>query len=106
VGPRRRGKNETAIGNGSCERRVKYRFIEHPARSSRHHAGFVIGPALPRLHETQLRQAEIRHGASGSADILAKLWFDQDHNRAAAGAPIPGPVGACSGHVPFHAPVR
>src|SRR5262249_51764088 len=92
------GKNNPETGDRRRKRGEKPRRIEPPARPGRHHARFVIGPALPRIDEPQLRQAEIRHGAGGGADILAELRLDQDHDRAAAGAPIPGAVGACSGH--------
>ena len=89
VRPRRGGEDEAAIGDGGFERVVELGAVEDAAGAGRHHARFVIGPALPRLDQAQPRQAEIRHGAGGGADIFAKLRLDQDRRpgRAARSSP-------------------
>ena len=57
-----------------------------------------FGQALPRRHQPQPRQAEIRHGARGGADILAELRLDQNDDRAGRRGPFLRVVGSGSGH--------
>ena len=98
MGARGGGENERTVGNGAFERVVKRSAIEDAVGAGRHHARLVVRPGLPRPHQPQPRQAEIRHGAGHGADILAKLRLDQDHDRAGAFAPMLGLVGSCPGH--------
>src|SRR5581483_2924010 len=64
----------------------------------RHHLGARIGPFLPWLDQPQTPQAEIRHGAGGGADILAKLRLHQHDDGAAGVDPALAMVGSCAGH--------
>ena len=67
---------------------IKLGAVENAVGARRHHARLVVGPGLPRRDQAQPRQAEIRHGARGGADILAELRLDQDDDRAGASAQI------------------
>ncbi len=80
------------------QRVVEHGVVEDPAGAGRHDTGLLVWPALPWFDEPQARQAEIRHGARGSADILAELRLDQDDHRSWRRAPALGLVGAGARH--------
>ena len=102
VGARGRRKHEAAIGDGGLQGVEKRGAVEDAISAGRHHARLVIGPALPRLDDAQPRQAEIRHGAGGGADIFAELRLDQDDDRPGRRDPgscvlsVPAPGMQCS----------
>ena len=98
VGARGGGKDEAAVGDRGLQRVEKLGFVEDAVGAGRHHARLVVGPDLPRLDDPQPRQAEIRHGAGGRADILAELRLDQDHHRPGRLDPALGLVGAGAWH--------
>ena len=98
VGARGGGQHEAAVGDGGFEGVEKHGVVEDAVGAGRHHPRLVVRPGLPRPDQPQPRQAEIRHGAGGGADILAKLRLDQDDDRAGPLAPILGLVGAGAWH--------
>ena len=98
VGARGGGKDEAAVGDGRLQRVKKLGFVENAVGAGRHHARLVVGPRLARLDDPQPRQAEIRHGAGGSADIFAELRLDQHHDRPGRLDPAFGLVGAGAWH--------
>ena len=99
MGARGRGQDKRAVGNRRWQAVVKFGAVENSVGASRHHPRFVVRPRLARRDQPQARQAEIGHGASGRADILAKLRLDQNDNRAGGSDPILGLVGSCTGHL-------
>lgn len=76
-----RGEHETAIADRIIEAVVKYSPVKNSVGARRHHTGSFVGPSFLRLHQTQPRQAEIRHRAGRRTDVLAKLWLDQNDDR-------------------------
>ena len=93
-----RRQDEGAVGDRRFKAVVDDRAVENTVSAGRHHHRFVVRPALPRLDQTQPFQTEIRHGARGSADIFAKLRFDQHDDGRRPCAPSLGLVGAGARH--------
>ena len=63
------------------------RLVEDAVGAGGRHPGARVGPAVARLDQAQPRQAEIRHGARGGADVVAQLRLDQDDDRARPALP-------------------
>lgn len=88
--PRGRGIDIGAIldrGGGAV---VVQSGIQHPPRATGQRHGPLIGPAIARRNHAHPGEAEIPHGAGGSADILAHLRADQDEGGAVAGGILHG----------------
>ena len=58
--------------------------VEHMIGAARGGARLLVRPALARIDEAEIDEAEIRHGARCRADILAELRLDQHDCRAVA----------------------
>ena len=80
---RRRGEDEIA-DRRSPRARVSNTVaaIDHMVGLARRGARLVARPAVARIDEPQLGQAEIGHGARHHADVLAELRLDEDDRRA------------------------
>jgi hypothetical protein len=68
-----------AIRYGLGDAAVDRGAVQNVRRARGRLADALLGPAVLRVDEAQLRQPEIRHGAGGHADILGKLRLHQDH---------------------------
>src|SRR5262249_37584889 len=75
---------------------IEPRMGQDHARARRGAFGLGAGPAVARIDQPQFGQSAIQHRARRRADVLAELWFDQDHRGAAGYALAPG-IGAGHG---------
>jgi hypothetical protein len=96
--PRRGGEHIAAVGDRLLDGREQLGGVEDPVGPRRRDPGARVRPAVARLDQAQLREAEIGHRARGRADIVAELRFHQDHAGAGLLHPVLGFVGPGSWH--------
>jgi hypothetical protein len=93
--PRRRGIDEVEVGDGPGAVGMDARPLDHPARPGRGAERLVARPAVARVHQPQIVEAEVGHGARRRADVLAQLRVDQDDGRRAGAASGVGAAAFC-----------
>jgi hypothetical protein len=101
MGTGRGGEEQVDVGNGLGHGVEQLDMVNDMVGARRSPLGGNIGPAVARIDQAQARQREIAHGASGHADILAKLRLDQDDHGAREVKAALGLVGAAHGLVAF-----
>jgi hypothetical protein len=75
----RRGREHVVeVGDGLLHAGVDGRGVEDVRGAGGRLPHALLGPAVLRVDEAQVRQAEIRHGAGRHADVLGELGLDQD----------------------------
>src|SRR5499427_5192571 len=102
MGARRRREDEGAIGDRRLQRVEQRRRFENAVGTGGRAVRVNIGPAVARVDEAQLREAEIRHHARGRADVFAELRLDQDDDRPRRFDPVLGLVGSGARHDLVH----
>ena len=83
--PRRGRQHVPAVGDGLGDAAVDRGRVQDVRRARGRLAHALLGPAVLRVDEAQLREAEIRHGTGGHADVLGELRLHQDHRRGDPG---------------------
>ena len=78
----RGGEDEVQVGDGLAGRVVERRALQHMGRAGGRRMRPLLGPAVARRNEAQLRQPEIGHGARHHADVFGELGFHEDDDRA------------------------
>ena len=79
--PRRGGEHVVEPGDRLLDGRIDARLLDDIGGAGGGGMRLVVGPAVARLDQPEIGQAEIRHGAGGKADILAELRLDEDDRR-------------------------
>ncbi len=73
-----RGVNEVQIGDRVFCGIEDLHFIDDASRAACRRPRLLVRPAVPRPHQAEIDQAEIRHCSRRSADVFPHLRLDED----------------------------